>query len=149
MAKTIPTAEQMGSGWTTGMSSGATHDKVTRGVNAVTEAPGLAAAAQVDFWSRRLAEQRTKDKWSRKVGAVPLSRWKTLMSTLGIERMSTSATAKQSKYVEAMRLVRPVLEQVTATTRSMPKDSLEQRIARATYQMRAMAGGGTPGGTPA
>jgi hypothetical protein len=139
MAKAIPSAEQMGAGWAAGLQGAGA--KVERGVRGVTEAPGLAAARAADLWQRRLMEARTKQKFATNVAAIPLATWQQNMVTLGIPRMAQAASVKSPKYIRAMQRIRPILEQVTAQVRAMPKGGLEAGIARATAQMRGMHDG--------
>lgn len=116
--------------------SGAT-DKVRRGVEAVTTAPGERAAQSADLWIRRVTESRTK--WAERVRAVSLGDWKQAMTEKGLSRIASGAQAAQPKMERFLSEFLPHVDSVASRVRAMPKGSLEESIARAAAQIRGNA----------
>lgn len=135
--------EQIAAKWAQNL-SGATQ-YITAGVNAVTVAPGQAAARQVDAWINGV--QAARQKWVNRVSAVSLQEWQSAMINKGVPRVASGAQAAQPKMAAFLGEFLPFQERVTAQVRSMPKGSLEAGIARAVAQIRGTAqfqrGGGT------
>lgn len=113
--------------------SGATQS-ITDGVNAVTTAPGQAAARQVQVWLSRL--QQSAQKWQTKVAAVTLQDWQSAMINLGIPRIAAGAQAKQGKYQTFATNFFPYLSQGVSQVKQMPKGSLADSINRATFMIQ-------------
>lgn len=103
--------------------------EIAAGVAAVKEAPGAAAARQVDVWLARV--QASRAKWVRNVSGVTLSQWQRSMTEKGIPRVGPGAQAAIPKVTQFMQDFLPFVEQGAATVRSMPKASLQDGIARA------------------
>ena len=130
-----PTPEQVATKWRDRLS--ASTQQITDGVNSVTTAPGVKAAAAKDLWANRVMQ--AKDKWASRVASVPLAEWQTSMIQVGIPRISQGATAKIGKVQDFMAKFLPHVTQVAAQVNQMPKGSLEDGIARATAQIRGNA----------
>jgi hypothetical protein len=109
-------------------------EAITAGVNAVTTAPGKAAAASVNVWLQRV--QQSAQKWATKVGAVSLQSWQESMTTVGIPRIASGAQAKQGKYQTFATSFFPYLAQGQAKVAAMPKGTLANSIARATTMIQ-------------
>ena len=107
---------------------------ITDGVNAVTQAPGAKAAANVTAWITRL--QAAQDKWVRNTSAVTLQQWQSAMITKGIPRVSSGATAALPKMTQFMQQFLPFVEQGAQQVRAMPNATIEDGIARAVAQIR-------------
>lgn len=107
---------------------------ITRGVNAVTQAPGVAAAASADKWLARITA--SKDKWKSRVGGVSLQSWQQSMITVGLPRVASGAQAKQSKYTDFANSFFPYLDTGVAKVKAMPSTTLEDSINRATTMIR-------------
>lgn len=103
---------------------------ITRGVQAVTQAPGQAAANQADKWIQRV--QASAPKWKARVAAVSLSDWQQSMINVGIPRVAQGASAKQGKYQAFATQFFPHLQAGVDAIKQMPSTTLEQNIARAT-----------------
>lgn len=121
--------------WVRGMQNST--ESIRDGVNAVTQAPGVAAAAAVELWAQRTLA--AKQKYATRVAAVGLDEWKRKMLGVGLSRVSEGAAANEGKMAAFMSEFLPFQEQVTQTVRSMPKGSLEASIARMTAQVRGTA----------
>lgn len=121
------TAEQATAKWVQRLS--AAGQQITDGVNGVTVAPGVKAAASKELWAQRVAQ--AKDKWAAQVGKVSLSEWQHAMITVGIPRIATGAQAKQGKMQAFMQTFLPYLDQGVAKVNAMPKGDINASIARA------------------
>lgn len=121
------TAEQATAKWVQRLS--AAGQQITDGVNGVTVAPGVKAAASKELWAQRVAQ--AKDKWASQVGKVTLSEWQQAMITVGIPRIATGAQAKQGKMQAFMQGFLPYLDQGVAKVNAMPKGDINASIARA------------------
>ncbi len=107
--------------------------QITEGVNAVTTAPGVAAAKQSAKWLAKL--QASQAKWAKNVAAVSLSDWQTAMTSRGIPNISAGVTAKQGNYAAFAAKFFPYLQAGKATIDAMPTDSLSAGIAKAAAQI--------------
>lgn len=118
--------------WATRL-SGATAE-ITAGINRVTEAPGMKAAAKKQKWIQ--AVQASQDKWERNVRAVSLESWKSLFINVGVPRIAQGAQAKKDKYTNFARQFFPYLEQGVQRVAAMPDTTFEERINKAVAMMR-------------
>lgn len=125
MAKLNPTTAT--AKWVNNLSNSTA--SITAGVNAVTQAPGQAAAAKVTTWIARL--QAAQQKWATNVAAVTLQQWQQAMIEVGIPRVASGAQAKQGKYLAFANKFYPYLESGVASVRAMPKVTLQDGINRA------------------
>lgn len=108
----------------------------TRGIQRVTQAPGAKAAASRALWQARVAE--SGDKWARKVGAVDLGTWQNLAMTKGAQNLATGVQAAKPKMQAAAQQLLSTVDSVSARVQAMPKQTLQQRIARANAMMQGM-----------
>lgn len=118
--------------WHTNFS--ASGPSITAGVNAVTVAPGVKAAAKKALWLAKVTA--SADKWAKNVSAVPLETWKNAMLTTGIQRLQTGATAGQPKVAGFMSQFLPYVDRNKATIDAMDTSTLEGAIAKAGAQIR-------------
>lgn len=117
--------------WLAGMQGAST--KITAGVNAVTTAPGQAAARQANVWAQNTAA--AVNKYSKNVAAVSLQDWQQATLTKGVARIASGAAASQSKYTAAMTQILP---QITSIVQGLPaRGTTDQNIARAVAYMQA------------
>lgn len=107
---------------------------ITAGVNAVTVAPGVKAAAAKALWLAKVTA--AADKWARNVSNVSLQAWQQAMLTTGLQRLQTGATAGQPKVASFMSQFLPYLDRGAAQIAAMPKDSIESAIQKAAAQIR-------------
>lgn len=94
MAKKINiTPEQLANRWANGIQNSS--QKIKDGVNAVTEAPGKAAAAQVELWMSNL--QNSKAKWQKNVASVSVEDWRKATIEKGIPALQNSVNMAKPK----------------------------------------------------
>lgn len=129
------TADQAAAKWQSRLS--AATQEITNGVNGVTVAPGVAAAKQKALWLSRV--QASQDKWAKRVSAVSLSDWQTKMVNVGIPRIAQGATANQPKVATFMAEFLPYMDRGVAKVKAMPKNGLEDSIARSATMIRHAA----------
>ena len=114
-------------------------EDLRRGVAAVTEAPGVKAAASADKMRARLVESIDSGKWQRRVGAVTLDDWKTAMLSKGVARVPAgidAAAGKTKKFATQLLAHETTLKD---SVDKMPDLTLEDSIARATAWIRGMS----------
>lgn len=114
---------------------GASSQRITDGVNAVTVAPGQAAARQKVAYAQGV--QANVDKWASRVGQVPLGDWQQSMTTKGVQRIGAGAQAAQPKFAQFMGKLIPHIQTVKAGL--PPRGNLDQNIARMTTFVQGMA----------
>lgn len=110
-------------------------DAVKEGVQAVTVAPGAAAARQADVWASQTAA--AKEKFKRNVGRVQLGDWQNAMITKGAPRIAEGAAGAQPKVEQFMTRFLPAVQAAVASL--PPRGNLETNIARSAAFQRAMA----------
>lgn len=125
MARLDPTSAT--SKWVTNLSNATQH--ITDGVNAVTVAPGQAAARQQQTWLARI--QASAGKWATNTAAVSLQDWQQSMINTGIPRIAQGAQAKQGKYQAFATKFFPYLQTGVSQVKAMPKVTLQDGINRA------------------
>lgn len=126
---------QVAQKWTTNLS--AAGPSIQAGVNAVTQAPGAAAARQRQVYVQRVAERA--DHWAARVASVSLQDWQQATLDKGLPRVASGAQAAQPKMESFMREFLPHVERVSTQVRAMPKGGVENGIARAVAQIRGNA----------
>ena len=109
--------------------------KITDGVNAVTQAPGAAAAAQVSVWAQNT--QAAQAKFARNVAAVSLNQWQQAVINKGIGRLASGAAAAEPKFQVFMTKLLPY---VASGRSALPKrGNLQANIARMTAWVTYMS----------
>ncbi|HVT14559.1 MAG TPA: hypothetical protein VHQ90_00060 [Thermoanaerobaculia bacterium] len=131
MAQKDPTA--VAAKWAQNLAGATT--SITAGVNAVSVAPGQAAARQAAVWAQNVAA--AQQKWAARTAAVSLSQWQSAMINKGVPRIATGAQAAQPKMQAAMTKLLPYIHSQVAQL--PPRGNLQQNIARATAMMTAMS----------
>jgi hypothetical protein len=111
--------------------------EITAGVNAVSEAPGVAAAKQAHAWLTRITA--SVDKWKRNVSAVTLEQWKTAMIDRGIPAINAGVNAKSGNYQAYAVKAYPYIQTGVNHVKGMPKGTLAQSQARAAYFIEYMS----------
>lgn len=94
MAKAMPSAADVAQRWQTGFSNAG--QKWTAGINSVTVAPGIAAAAAKERYVQGV--NAAADKFAANVSRVTLADWKNMATTKGATRLASGAQAGAPKY---------------------------------------------------
>lgn len=127
------TPDQIAADWAQKL--GAATTKITAGVNAVSVAPGQAAARQKALYVQNV--QARADKWAARTAAVSLQDWQQAMTTKGVQRIGSGATAAQPKFATFMGKLLPYQQNLKG---SLPaRGNLDQNIARMTQFVRGMS----------
>ena len=133
MAKAMPSATAAAQKWVNNL--GAATAAYTAGVQAVTQAPGQAAAAAAPQYVAGV--QANVQKYAQNSAAVSLQSWQQSAISKGAPRLATGATAAQTKVQAAFSALFPAISQAVA---SLPaRGNLDQNIARSAAFQRAMA----------
>lgn len=115
---------------------GATQD-IIDGVNAVTTAPGIKAAAKKQKWLNNVSA--AADKWAGNVSKVPLPEWQESMRNKGIPRISAGLDAARAKIIDFYSQLLPYQDSLKAKIDTMPDTSLDDNINRMAEYARGMA----------
>jgi hypothetical protein len=126
------TAQQVTDKWARQL-TGAT-ESIKAGINAVTEAPALAAVANKAGYLQGVNEN--VDKWSRKLSAVTLESWKRAALDIGIGRLTSGVAKGKTKMASFMEVWLPYEDGLKARLKQIPKGGIEASIARATEAIR-------------
>lgn len=134
----IKTAQQASAKWLAGMQN--SQQTMQDGVNAVTVAPGTAAANAKQKWILAMTSQKVQDKWARNVAiGGSLSNWQGAMNTYGISRAIQGAQQKESKYTAAITSVLAYEATLQAQIKAMPSVTPQDRINRMLAWVNGMA----------
>ncbi len=121
-----------------GRNLGTAGQDIKDGVNALSVAPGEAAAAAQDRMLANLIESIQSGRWAQAVSGVSLADWKTAMIEKGIPRLSQGiAGAKRNKVAEITELLANV-DAAAAAANQIPKGDINASMARANAFMLAM-----------
>lgn len=132
MAKTMPDATTVAANWASRMAGSG--QKMTDGINAVTVAPGQAAAAAKGLWLQNVSQ--AGDRFASAVSKVSLSEWQQATVAKGVPRVAQGAQAAQSKFAAVMQTWLPRIAQIRSTLR--PRGDISANVDRATQFMTAM-----------
>jgi len=112
---------------------------IREGIDRVTEAPGVKAAAAQDKMLSNVTESITSGKWGRRVASVSLSEWKEKAITKGIPRLSAGVDGSVSKVENALGQIIDHADRGLDILDGMPSVTLEDNIQRMTAFIRHMA----------
>ena len=123
--------------WGTNLSAAAPY--ITAGVDRVTTAPGVAAAAAAPTMLANLTQSVTSGAWAARVSSVSLPQWQAAMKTKGIPRLQQGiATAQQTKTA-AITTFLSAVDAAVADANVTPRGNLEANIARSAAFQRSMS----------
>ena len=129
----IPSPQDAAAKWQQNL-SGST-DRIAKGVQAVTTAPGQAAARQKTAYTQGVASNA--DKWASNVAKVPLQDWQQAMIQKGAPRIASGAQAAQPKMEAFLGQFLPHVQGVVS---GLPaRGNLDQNIARMTAAVRGFS----------
>ncbi len=109
------------------------------GIDNVTVAPGVQAAAKSDKMRQNLIDAIDSGKWAARVAAVPLAEWKDRMKNIGIPRIPAGIDAANAKmvafYADLFTHQDTLQQQVSA----MPDLTLDDNIQRMITWVRGLS----------
>lgn len=127
------TSSQVAAKWA--QNTGSATQAYTDGVNAVTVAPGQAAARQVELWAANVAA--SKQKYAANSAKVSLTDWQQAATGKGAARLASGVQAAQPKMEAALSKLLPFIQQ---QVNSLPqRGNLDQNINRMTAFVRGMS----------
>ena len=112
---------------------------MVKGVQNVTEAPGIKAANKADKMLTNLTAAVQSGRWAKRVGAVSLTDWQTAMTTKGAQRLAAGVEAGKGKMEQFASELIPFQDDLSKKIAALPDLTLEDSINRATQWMRGMA----------
>ena len=114
-------------------------DDMRRGIENVTEAPGVKAAAKSDKMLQNLQEAISSGKWADRVKSVSLDDWKNKMISKGLPRVAGGIDASAAKVEEFAEQLLPYVDSVKKSIAPMPDLTLEDNINRMVAFSRKMS----------
>jgi len=114
-------------------------EDMRKGIQAVTEAPGLAASKKADKMRTNLLDAIDSGKWARRVAAVTLDDWKTAMLDKGVARVPAGIDAARAKTEAFATQLLAFEEAALVKLNQMPDLTLEDSIARSAFWIREMS----------
>jgi len=110
-----------------------------RGIERVTEAPTLKAAAKKEKMLTNLQKAVTEGKWESGLKRVSLEEWKTKTIEKGLGRVSAGIDAAADKVISFAEELLPYQDRLRDELKTMPDVTLEDNINRMTTFIRGMA----------
>ena len=114
-------------------------EDMRKGVEAVTEAPTLKAAAKKDKMLAGITDAIASGKWERGLKRVTLEEWKSKMVDKGLGRVAAGIDAAKDKVIAFAGELLPYQDTLVRDIEKMPDVSLEDSINRMTFFIRGMA----------
>lgn len=132
MARAIPSAAQAAQAWQTGF--GGAGQRWADGINSVTTAPGVAAAAALPRYLAGV--QQNGQKWASRTAGVTLQEWKQMAIAKGQSRLASGAQAGAAKYQARIGAVLDAEKTIIAGL--PPRGDVNANIARSSQFQLAM-----------
>jgi len=117
---------------------GATED-MRRGIERVTEAPTMKAAAKKEKMKANLLKALDDGKWERGLKRVTLEDWKDKMINKGIPHVAAGIDAAADKVRDFASELLPHIDAQKRKIEGMPDVTLEDNINRMTHFIRGMS----------
>jgi ElaB/YqjD/DUF883 family membrane-anchored ribosome-binding protein len=112
---------------------------IAAGVNRVTVAPGVQAAAKAEKMRANLNAAIDSGKWQRRTASVPLADWQKAMTTKGVQRVGTGIDAAAGKTTEFFSQLFDYQTGLMSEVGKMPDMTLEDSVQRAGAWIRGMS----------
>jgi hypothetical protein len=112
---------------------------ITAGVNRVSTAPGVAAAAASTTLLANFTTAVTSGAWAARVSSVPLQQWKDSMNNKGVSRIATGVAQAVQTKSNAIQTFLSAVDAAVADANTTPRGGLEANIARSVAFQRSMA----------
>ncbi|MBA7578355.1 hypothetical protein ES708_20217 [subsurface metagenome] len=113
-------------------------EDIKRGVDKVTEAPGVKAAAKVDKLKAKWLAKIEDGTWARQVAAVSIDEWKRLFKDKVTARLSSGVDGAEKKVIAFAEKLLAYEDSLQTKVKRMPDLTIDDSIARATEWIRGM-----------
>lgn len=113
--------------------------KIQRGIERVTVAPTMQAAAKKDKMKQRLNAAIDSGKWEAGLRRVSLEQWKEAAINKGVQRIGAGATAAINKQTDFYQKLFPFQASLQDKIKQMPDLTLADAKARANAWIDGMA----------
>jgi hypothetical protein len=117
---------------------GATAD-IARGVGKVKEAPGIAAARQVDAMRANVNAAIDDGTWGAQVAAVTLPEWQKSMTEKGVGRVAAGVDQAMPNQTQMAERLLAAVDASVAVVDRLPSGTLEDSVNRASTFIREMS----------
>ena len=114
-------------------------EDMRNGVNAVTSAPGAAAAKKLDKMRAGIVRALDDGTWARRVGAVTLEDWKKAMLDKGLNRVAAGVDGSADKVKSFATQLLAHEATLQGDVSKLPDLTLEDSISRMTAWVRGMS----------
>jgi hypothetical protein len=109
------------------------------GAMALTVSPGTSAAAKKSLWVAKMTDPKIQDKWAANTAAVSLTDWQKQFTVKGMQNLNAGVQAGTPNVEAFMQQLLPFTDNVSRTVKAMPKNNLQDSIARATKAIQMMS----------
>lgn len=131
----MPSPQTAANNWATNM--GAATQRITNGVNAVTQSPTAAAANAVDRMVAGIQRAAASGKIQAGLNRVTLQEWKDAMINKGVPRIAGGAQAAKPRMQAFLAGFLPHLQSgIQQLDTQLPRGDIEQNIQRAAFMAR-------------
>lgn len=113
-------------------------EDIRRGINRVTEAPGVKAAAQKDAMLANLTKAVNDGTWENQVRGVGLDDWKKSAIDKGVARIPQGVAAAAASQVTMAERLLPAVDAAVSEANKTKRGDLEANITRMTTFARSM-----------
>ena len=114
-------------------------EDIKRGVDKVTEAPGVKAAAKVDKLKAKWLAKIEDGTWAKQVAAVSLDEWKRLFKDKVSARLSSGVDGAEKKVTAFAEKLLSFEDSLQTKVKRMPDLTIEDSVSRATEWIRGMS----------
>ena len=109
------------------------------GIEKVTEAPTVKAAAKQEKMKARLIQKIDDGTWANRLKSVSLDEWKRKTAEIGTARVAMGIDAARNKVKSFAEQLLPYQDSLKSQIDKMPDMTLEDSINRMTTWIRGMA----------
>lgn len=117
----------------------ASTEDIRRGIDRVTESPGVRAIKAKDRMIANLLEAINDGTWEAQLKGVSLEDWKKAATEKGIGRIAQGIDAAQGSQVTMATKLLAAVDASVAEANRTPRGTLEDNISRMTAFVRGMA----------
>jgi len=117
----------------------AASEDISKGIDKVTTAPGILAAAKQDKMKARLVARIDDGTWANRVKAVTLPDWKDKAKNIGVGRIPAGIDGAAAKVTSFASQLLPAVEAAATKVEGMPDVTIEDSVQRASTFIREMS----------